>query len=353
MLYYTFSHDTTYASSVGATTETSPATSGENFVSANHSVNSPETVSDVVSKAQAFKALLTTAQQATLQQTYTTTLARRWSNLPCGSGCRNGIQFSTLTATQLAAALEVIKAASGTAANEGYDEFNQIRLADDYLGANGGSSGYSGGLYFIAFLNTPNTTGGWMLQFGGHHYAANIAYNAGHVVGATPQFEGVEPTTFTINGATYSPITQERNAMANMLASLSTAQLATAKLSQTFSDVTLAPGESNGGSNAFPATKVGIAVSTLSDAQKLLVLEAMKPWVQDLDDMVAANLLTIYQNELSSTYIAYTGSGTAGNAASFLIANTDYARIDGASGWFEFVCQSGVVICNQIHYHSV
>lgn len=72
----------------------------------------------MVAKALAFKALLTAAQQQTLEQTYTTTLARRWSNLPCGSTCRNGIQFSTLSATQLAAALEVIKAAAGTAANE-------------------------------------------------------------------------------------------------------------------------------------------------------------------------------------------------------------------------------------------
>jgi hypothetical protein len=67
------------------------------------------TGADVVTKALAFKALLTTSQQAVLEQTYTTTLARRWSNLPCGSGCRNGIQLSTLNAEQLAAALEVIR----------------------------------------------------------------------------------------------------------------------------------------------------------------------------------------------------------------------------------------------------
>src|SRR5262245_55993158 len=45
------------------------------------SLAAPTSVSDVVAKALAFKALLTTTQQATLEQTYTTTLARRWSNL--------------------------------------------------------------------------------------------------------------------------------------------------------------------------------------------------------------------------------------------------------------------------------
>ena len=313
----------------------------------------PAGVSDVVTKALAFKALLTATQQATLEQTYTTTLARRWSNLPCGSSCRNGIQFSSLNATQLAAAVEVIKAAMGTVANEGAAEFNQIRLADAYLGANGGGGGYSDGIYFLSFLNTPTTSGGWMLQFGGHHYGANIAYNQGHVVSGTPQFEALEPLTFTTSGTTYAPLAQERDALAAMLAALNATQLASAKLTQTFGDTTMTPGESNGGNGTFPATKVGLAVSTLSDAQKLLVLAAMKPWVQDMDDAVAANLLSIYESELNGTYIAFTGNGTAGDASSFLVTNTNYARIDGPSVWIEFVCQNGVVFRNQIHYHTV
>ncbi len=310
-------------------------------------------VSEVVAKALAFKALLSTAQQQVLEQTYTTTLARRWSNLPCGSGCRNGIQLGTLSAEQLAAALEVIRAAAGTTANEGSDEFNQIRLADGFLGQNGGGSGYGAGIYFLAFLNTPSASGPWMLQFGGHHYGANIAFNQGHVVGTTPLFEALEPLTFAVNGTTYSPLTQEKEALAAMLASLTASQLATAKLSQTFSDTTMTPGESNGGNGTFPATKVGLAVSTLGAAQKQLVLEAMKPWVRDMDDTVAANLLAIYQSELDGTYIAFTGNGVAGDASSFLVANTNYARIDGPSVWIEFACQNGVVFRNQIHYHTV
>lgn len=317
------------------------------------------TVSDVVTKALAFKAMLTATQQQALEQTYTTALARRWSNLPCGATCRNGIQFSTLTADQLAVALEVIKAAMGTTANEGADEFTQTRLADTVLasaqgtGGGPGGGGYGEGIYFLAFLNTPSTTGAWMLQFGGHHYGANIAYNQGHVVGTTPLFEAIEPLTFTVNNVTYSPLAQERDAFGAMLASLTATELSAAKLSQTFSDVTMSPGETNGGNGTFPTTKVGIAVSGLSAAQKLLVLEAMKPWVRDLDDTVATNLLTIYQGELEGTYIAFTGNGVAGDASSFLNANTNYARIDGPSVWIEFACQSGVVFRNQIHYHTV
>jgi uncharacterized protein (TIGR03437 family) len=253
----------------------------------------------------------------------------------------------------LAAALEVVKAAAGSAANEGSAEFNQILLADDYLGANGGGATYSQGNFHLAFLNTPSTTGAWMLQFGGHHYSANIAYNQGHVVAGTPHFLALEPLSFTTNGTTYTPLAQERDALAAMLASLTATQLAAAKLSQTFGDTTMTPGESNGGNGTFPATKVGLAVSGLSDAQKLLVLAAMKPWVQDMDDTVAANLLSIYQSELDATFIAFTGNGTAGEASTFLVTNTNYARIDGPSVWIEFICQNGAVFRNQIHYHTV
>jgi hypothetical protein len=345
-LYYTLANATTHAGSPKTIAAAQPIT-------IDASAASPATVADVIAKAQAFKATLTANQIPTLQQTYTAYLARRWSNLPCGSSCRNGIEFRNLTSAQLAAALAVIQAAMGTAANEGYDEFNQIRLFDDVLAANSGINLYSSGIYFIAFLNEPSTTGGWMLQFGGHHYAANIAYNNGRVVGATPQFRGIEPVSFTLNGATYAPLTQERDALATMLASLSSAQLTTARLTQTFSDVALSPGESSGGDGTFPTPRVGIQVSSLSDAQKALVVAAIRPYTSDLDDAVAANLLRIYQNELNDTYIAYTGNGTAGNASSFLNANTNYVRIDGPSVWIEFNVRIAPVFPSSNHYHTV
>jgi uncharacterized protein (TIGR03437 family) len=315
------------------------------------------TVADVVAKALAFKALLSATQQQALEQAYTPQLARRWSNLPCAGTCRNGIALGTLTPEQLTAAIEVVRAAAGTSPNEGADEFAQIRLADTLLASSGnagpGNFSYGEGFYYLAFLNTPSTTGAWMLQFGGHHYGANMAFNQGRPVAATPHFLALEPLSFTVAGTTYTPMAEEHAALTAMLASLTPDQLTAARLSQTFADVTMSPGESNGGNGTFPTTKVGLAVSSLSAAQKQLVLEAMRPWVRDTDDTVAANLLTIYQNELDATFIAFTGNGTSGNAASFLNANTNYVRIDGPSVWIEFACQNGIIFRNQIHYHTV
>lgn len=315
--------------------------------------NLPLTVSSVVTAAQAFKATLSTTQIATLQKTYTTTLGRKWSNLPCGSGCRNGVQLSTLSSTQLAAAKAVMQAALGTSSNQGYDIMNQILLADDYLNTNGGGSGYSSGIYFISFLNEPSTTGAWMLQFGGHHMAFTVSFNNGKVVGTTPEMLGVEPASFTTGGTTYTPLANRRLALQNMLSSFTTAQLTTAKLSSTFSDCLMSPGESNGNTNTMPSTKQGIAYSALSSTAQANVLAAIKTWTADMDSDTESELNTLYTNGLSGTYISWTGSGTAGTASTFLNANTNYVRIDGPRVWIEFVCQSGVVFSSQIHYHSV
>lgn len=311
-------------------------------------------VEKVVCLANAFLATLTTTQQASVVLTLNLTNAERWSNLPCGLSCRNGLAFSSLTATQLAAAKAVIAAAAGTSTGEGYDEFITINTADDYLGTLSTTGAYSSGNYIIAFLGTPSTTGKWMLQYGGHHYAANITYDAGVVTSITPLHEGVEPhTSFTLNGTTYAgPLATEASVMASMLASFTTTELASAKISGTFSDVLMVPGSTT---NTFPTTKQGIQVSTLSATAKAAVLAAMAPWLNDVDSASAAKFTAIYTNELASTYVCYASntSGVSGNASSFFTTNTDYVRIDGPSVWIEFICQTGVVISSAIHYHSV
>jgi hypothetical protein len=324
------------------------------FASATPAAASVSSVSQLVNDAIAFKNLLSTSQQSSLQLTYTTTLAKKWSNLPCGTSCRNGVQLGTnLTAVQYAAAMLVIKDVLSAASNDGYDEFHQMNLAEAYLHANGGASGYDSTLRWMAFLNNPTATGPWMLQFGGHHYAANISFNNGHIIGATPYFMGLEPKTFTYNNVNYDPLGDERDAFTALFASLSSTELAAAHLTTSFSDCAMIPGESNGGTGTFPATPVGISCGSLTSTQQNMVLDVIKHYVNDLDSASAAVIMAVYASEIANTYIAYTGSGTSGNPSSFLNTQGNYVRIDGPSVWVEFSCQGGIVIQNQIHYHTV
>ena len=317
-------------------------------------VNATNDVNAIVTDALAFYNMLSSSQQSTLQLTYSTTLARKWSNLPCGSTCRNGIQLGTnLTSAQYAAAMKVAKDALSKTTNEGYDEFHQMNLAEAYLHANGGGSGYDSTLRWMAFLNVPSTTGPWMLQFGGHHYAANISFNNGHVIGATPFFMGLEPKSFTYNAVAYDPLGGERDAFRAAFASLSSAQLSAASISSSFSDCVMIPGESNGGTATFPAVATGQALSSLTSTQQNLVLNVIKLYVGDMDDATATAVMEGYTTDISKTYISYHGSGTAGNATSFLTTQGDYMRISGPNVWIEFSCQGGVVIKGEIHYHTV
>jgi hypothetical protein len=310
-------------------------------------------VAKVVCLANTFISTLSTTQQSQVVISLNLTNAKRWSNLPCGLSCRNGILFSSLTTAQKTAALNLIKAAAGSSiTNEGYEEFEAVRAADAYLGTL--QSGYSDGLYVIAFLGSPSTTGKWMLQYGGHHYASNITYNAGSVVSITPLHEAVEPKgSFTVNGTTYtSPMASELAAMQGMLGSFTSTELASAKISGTFSDCLMVPGSTT---NTFPSTKQGVKVSNLSTAAQAKVWTAIQAWLNDVDPAQTTTISAAYYSELSNTYVSYASntSATVGNASSFLTANTDYVRINGPSVWIEFICQNGVVISGQIHYHTV
>ncbi|KUN62802.1 hypothetical protein AQJ54_30975 [Streptomyces griseorubiginosus] len=341
----------------------------------------------MVSAAHTFLNTLDADQQSATLLDFTQANATAWSNLPCGSSCRVGIQTSTLTDAQLSALKAVLKSALGTGKNSGYDQAVQVLAADDVLntassstgsasgaptdvpsadpsataaptstdaptgtppsggpgGGGGGGGGYGSGNYYLAFLGTPSKTGTWQLHFGGHHLAVNITYKNGKVAGASPYFVGVEPSSWTdASGTTYAPLNDMRDGMLALTSSLSTAQLAKAKLTETFTDVLLGPDQDGN----FPETKEGIKASELSAKQKKLVLAAIHPWIANVDDATAKQLMKTYAKELNETYVAYSGSTS-------LTSQGDYVRIDGPGVWVEFVCQDGVVYRDKIHYHTV
>jgi Protein of unknown function (DUF3500)/Calx-beta domain len=245
-----------------------------------------------------------------------------------------------LSATQLEAALAVAQAALSTA---GYGTFDGIRMADDVLGSVTSNPVYDSGIYFIAFIGTPSSTGEWILQLGGHHYALHFYYH-GSVESPTPYFTGINPHTFTLNGQSYAPLQPKTDAMKAMIAGLDATQRAAAKLNGTFGDVLLGPGADN----VFP-TPSGLKVATLSATQQALVVDAMEAWVNDTPSGVASDFLAAYTSSsaLEDTYI-----GWAGNNAN-LATQGSYIRIDGPRAWMEIVVQGPAATPGQVHYHAI
>jgi Protein of unknown function (DUF3500) len=280
---------------------------------------------------------------ARLQLPYSVSEARKWSNFPpMGYRTRIGPTLAELTPAQRGVVKAMMREAAGVAANEGYDEVEQILNADDFLQNNTGERGFASGNFHVAFVGAPAATGMWQLYFGGHHLAFGTTYQDGLLIGATPSFRGVEPfTRFTENGRENAPMVQERDAFAAMLGGLSAPEQAKARLSQTFTDLIVGPQRDDN----FPATRVGVRAGDLTDPQRTLVMRAIDTYVGDIDPPNAQAILATYRTELADTWVAFSGTSTVN-------AENDYVRIDGPSVWIEFSMQPGRSIPG-VHPHSV
>jgi hypothetical protein len=280
---------------------------------------------------------------ARLQLPYSVSDARRWSNFPpMGYRDRVGVTLAELTPAQLGVVKAIMKEAAGLAANEGYDEIEQILNADDFLKNNTNDTGFASGNFHIAFLGTPATTGTWQLYFGGHHLAFSSTYKDGVLAGATPSFRGVEPfTRFRENGRENAPMLQEQAAFAAMLGGLSADERTKARLGQTYTDLIVGPQKDNN----FPSAHAGARVGDLSKEKQDLVMRAIETYVRDVDPPDADAILKKYRAELGETYVGYSGTPT-------MNAENDYVRIDGPAVWIELSIQPGRSVPG-IHPHSV
>lgn len=306
-------------------------------------------IEKIVCLADQFKAQLSATELAQVQLDYSKTDAVRWSNFPqqLFSLKRVGLNFGAMNATQIAYAKALLKEISGSSiSGEGFDELEQILNSDDYLLQYERNGGYGSANYYIAFLGTPSTTGTFSIQFGGHHIAFANTYKDGVLVGATPSFRGVEPAEeFSFNSRVNQPMKEEINAFKAMIQGLNSTQLASARLNN-IRDLVAGPQQDNVLSTLAYS---GVKVSDLTTTQKELVLNAIKTYVQDIAEY--EKFMTIYENELDDTYIAYNGTTNFATTG-------DYVRIHGPSVFIELAMQgtvtvTGVSTRNSAHIHSV
>ncbi|MFN4144964.1 MAG: DUF3500 domain-containing protein [Runella sp.] len=296
----------------------------------------------VICLCNAFKSQLSTSQVATIQLSYTKSDAIRWSNFPQAlfSLKRVGLNLGAMNETQIAYAKALIKEMAGSSVSlEGFEEIEQILNADNYLKTVNANGGYGQENYYISILGTPSMTGTFAVMFGGHHLAFQNTYSNGQLVGITPSFRGIEPVgTFNFNSVTNQPLEQEKSAFIAILNSLSATELAQAKSTTTISDLVAGPQKDD-----IPTTYLGVKVGNLTTAQKELVMNAIKTYVQDAAE--CQSFLDKYQSEINDTYVVYSGNTS-------LSVRGDYIRIHGPSVWIEWAVQPPVAL-SQPHIHSV
>jgi hypothetical protein len=329
-----------------------PAAAGNASTGTSDAVAKPAAASSLtakaVSAAKAFKASLSASQQSSMQFAFSSSKKESgWSNLPTTFVARNGVaikDLNTAQVTKLKALLKTILSSQGLSDEEA------IRKADTYLSQqpnknDGGPVGdnattYGEGRYYVAFFGTPSTAKKWTVQFGGHHLAIHMTFS-GSTVSNTPYFIGVEPqTAFTVDGKTYQPMKDEGEALFGAVQALSTSDLATAKLTQTFDDVLVGPQKDG----KFP-TKQGVTVSSLSAAQQALVTKAIKTYVGDMPTAQANARIAAYKKQYAQTKLAWSKSTDP-------TVQGAYVRLHGPRVWIEIVVQNGIVLSGT-HFHSI
>lgn len=344
----------------GGASSSSSGSAGSGGGSAANCTNDPSTAAntqEVVTAVNALVATLTSAQQTAIQYDLTLTNAEKWSNFPTTFVQRNGIRIGDMSTAAQAAAVAVVQVAAG---GTGAKLFSDLRDADQWLVTDGkaSSNDYGDGLYYFSIHGTPSTSAPWMLQIGGHHLAYNFLYNA-PCTSATPLFDGAEPMNWTdTTGTARAPLGAQHDAMVALVQSISTA--ADAKLTGTFGDLVNGPAGGGpgggGGDTKYPssltyptgATGRGVAVASLSAAQKQLVKTAIESWVKNVADPVSSVLLGLYESDeaLNETYVGYAGSADLSTQGS-------YVRIDGPRVWIEVTVQGGIIYKNIVHWHTI
>jgi hypothetical protein len=322
-------------------------------------------VEQVVQSANKFLSTLSDTQRSKVIYDFNDNTQRaRWSNFPTGFVPRGGMSLKQMSATQKAAALDLMKI---VLSSRGYEKVSQIRMADDDFKTNGSKRGpRSGGgpapgggpppngrggpppngrggppqfdsdnmfgsdLYYISFLGKPSTSAPWMLQFGGHHLALNIT-----IIGSkgimTPSLTGAQPAIFKVDGKTIRPLGRESDEAFDLLQSLDAKQRSQAVLNYKVADLVLGPGQD--GKRISPE---GLKVSAMTDKQRAMLLQLIAEWVGIMNDAMASARMAQLKSDLNDTWFAWSGPTDSQPGTNI----TAYYRIQGPHLVIEYAPQS-------------
>ena len=296
----------------------------------------------VVDAANAFLAILTSAQRGAATFAFGSPQRTRWSNLPTGIFERTGLRLGDLTAAQRTAALAVVAAALSA---DGYRKVSEIMNGDEVLrkqggGATGGRQDQGGvrfGLdeYYIAFLGTPSTTAPWLLQFGGHHLAINATFVGAQSV-MTPSLPAAQPARYVLDGQTVRPLGRENDKAFALVNALDGSQRKEAILNYHVDDLVLGPGHD--GRTIVPE---GLRASAMTPPQQQMLLDLAHEWVGILNEPAADAKMSELRASLPQTWFAWSGPTTNGSVA--------YFRIQAPTVVIEYAPQQGSVD----HIHTI
>lgn len=307
-----------------------------------------DATSRAVAAAEAFLATLDQSQRTKANIDLNEKTRTVWSNLPSGMAMqvgateRNGLKLGDMTPAQEKAALALV---ATTLSRDGFQKAMAIVDADQVLETRsaptrkpGSRTIFGRAEYYVSILGKPSTTDLWMIQFGGHHLAINVSL-AGRQNVLTPTHTGTQPATYTLDGRTIRPLGDENDKAFALINALSAEQQKQAILGYEVRNIVLGPGTD--GKMIAPE---GVRVSTFTPAQRTMLVDLVREWVDIIGDEAATAKMKEIQSGLADTYFAWAGPTTNGKGA--------YFRIQGPAVFIEYAPQ-GAGETNIDHIHTI
>lgn len=307
-----------------------------------------DTTKRAVAAAEAFLGTLDERQRVKANPDLNEKTRTVWSNLPTGTTMqvgareRNGVKLGDLTPAQEKAALALVAA---TLSRDGFQKAMAIVDADQILEVRSAPNRqatsavrFGRAEYYVSILGKPSTTTPWMIQFGGHHLAINVTM-AGRENVLTPTHTGSQPATYSVDGRTVRPLGDENDKAFAFVNALDTVQQKQAILGFEVRNLVLGPGTD--GKTIAPE---GVRASTFTPAQRTMLLDLVREWVEILDTEAASAKMKEVESGLSDTYFAWAGPTTNGKGA--------YFRIQGPAVLIEYAPQ-GQPDANTDHIHTI
>jgi hypothetical protein len=304
--------------------------------------------SRAVAAAEAYLGTLDQAQRAKANVDLNEKTRIVWSNLPTGMAMqvgateRNGVKLGDMTPAQEKAALALLAA---TLSRDGFQKVMAIVDADEVLEIKSAPTRqasqrmrFGRAEFYLGILGKPSATDPWMIQFGGHHLAINVTL-VGQQNVLTPTHTGTQPATFSLQGKTIRPLGDENDKAFALINALNPEQQKQAILSYEVRNIVLGPGAD--GKTIAPE---GIRVSSFTPAQRTMLVDLTREWVDILGDDAAAAKMKEIQAGLADTYFAWAGATTNGQGA--------YFRIQGPAVLIEYAPQ-GSGDTNVDHIHTI
>jgi hypothetical protein len=301
-----------------------------------------------VTAAEAFLATLDPGQRLKANIDLNEKTRTVWSNLPTGTTLqtgateRNGLKLGDMTPEQEKAALALVAA---TLSRDGFQKAMAIVDADQALEVRSAPSRpatarirFGRGEYYVAILGKPSTADPWMIQFGGHHLAINVTL-AGRENVLAPTHTGTQPASYSVDGRTVRPLGDENDKAFALINALDADQQKQAILSYEVRNLVLGPGTD--GKTIAPE---GVRASSFTAAQRAMLVDLVREWVDILGDEAAAAKMKEVQAGLPETYFAWAGPTANGKGA--------YFRIQGPALLIEYAPQ-GRADANTDHIHTI